>query len=354
MPYLFQLPIITQLTIQQQAVLNATGAVAVSGGPGTGKSVVSLWRHIRNHNMGTRNSLLLTYTKSLEYYLKYSASLEDESAGENVNRTYWWTTHLANNEYSEIIVDEAQDVEEEKYHQIKGLTPMVSYSADDNQILYPNKQTSQTRLAEIFPDNHCFTLEENYRNTYEITQFVRALFPRNLITVGQENGPKSRVVLSGSSIDKQVKIVTDIINIFSSDAHNIAILLPLIKCHAHEYQTVNYWHERLSNNGVTCSKFTNEEGDLGVIENVHITTFKSSKGLEFDTLIVPNINMFNRNTANLNVVKPNDYYVVFTRAKRNLYLIDDSEVNGNICTLPFMQVAIQRNIVEVDASYITV
>ena len=36
--YYFNLPQITQLTIPQQAALNETKQIALSGGPGTGKS----------------------------------------------------------------------------------------------------------------------------------------------------------------------------------------------------------------------------------------------------------------------------------------------------------------------------
>ena len=49
MSYYFRLPPITQLTLSQQAALNETEQIALSGGPGTGKSVVSLYRHLTNH-----------------------------------------------------------------------------------------------------------------------------------------------------------------------------------------------------------------------------------------------------------------------------------------------------------------
>ena len=57
--YYFRLPAITQLTISQQAALNESRLVAISGGPGTGKSVVSLYRHINNYASG-KKSLLIT------------------------------------------------------------------------------------------------------------------------------------------------------------------------------------------------------------------------------------------------------------------------------------------------------
>ena len=135
MGYNFQLPLITDLTIDQQAVLNEPNAIAVSGGPGTGKSVVGLWRHIRNYDTGSRKSLLLTYTKSLERFLAETCRTKNAAASNNVNRTYWWKQHLARPGYDEIIIDEAQDVSLDTYDFLKRYASAISYTTDDNQIL---------------------------------------------------------------------------------------------------------------------------------------------------------------------------------------------------------------------------
>jgi|GEM_PF-868751 len=345
MAYYFRLPVLTDLTIEQQAVLNEPNAIAVSGGPGTGKSVVSLWRHIQNHGMGRRHSLLLTYTVSLESYLTSSASSENTSAGYNVNRTYWWTTNEATDEYDEIIIDEAQDVRKSRYEQISGLTSMVSYSADDNQILYPDRATSEAQLQELF-NNHSFTLHANYRNTNEVVRFVRSLFPNTIISNGQSSGPKPQLICSDGINENQTQIIKDVIDTFQSNTHNIAVLVPL-------ENHVRYWHSELQNSGYTCSMYVNTEEEIKIIENIHITTFKSCKGLEFDTVIIPNFNRYQHFIETLNVVSEKDYYVVFTRTRRNLILIDHRPtVNGN-SSIPFIQNQIRNGIVEVDKNYLT-
>ena len=58
------------------------------------------------------------------------------------------------------------------------------------------------------------------------------------------------------------------------------------------------------------------------INNIHITTFKSAKGLEFDTVIIPN---FHRIDEILGSFKTDwqDFYVAVTRARSNLYLISN-------------------------------
>lgn len=323
MAYFFKLPPITDLTVGQQAALNEPNAIAISGGPGTGKSVVSLWRHIRNYGTGSRRSLLLTYTKTLETYLAASARSENGDAGNAVDRTYDWTSKRLSF-YEEIIIDEAQDVEKERYEIIKKYSNSISYGADDKQIVYQNKSTLESDLKIIFPDNNAHELDENFRNSYEIMHFVQSLFPQKLIPaqtlhkllVDNKRGNKPIILVTNRDSSKQTKAITDIINQFKSDTHNIAILVPLKK-------HVNIFYQRLINAGVKCSKYESDDDEITTIENVHVTTFKSSKGTEFDTVIIPDFQNYEWNVANLTLapITENDYYVGITRAKRNLYLI---------------------------------
>lgn len=57
--YNFVLPPLNQLTVAQQGALVPAGAIALSGGPGTGKSVVSIYRHINKITQG-KDCYLLT------------------------------------------------------------------------------------------------------------------------------------------------------------------------------------------------------------------------------------------------------------------------------------------------------
>jgi len=339
MAYFYKLPAITELTIGQQAALNEPRAIAISGGPGTGKSVVSLWRHIRNYGTGSKKSLLLTYTKTLETFLASSAKSEAEKekneitkkrmleSPENVDRTYWWTIHHVKN-YDEIIVDEAQDVEAEIYNTIKKYSGVVSYGADDQQIVFRNRATTQQQLAAIFPNNRSYVLDENFRNSYEIMHFVRALFPNKIVPQSTLNnllqegrrGNKPILLVSNNNAAKQTKAIIDIINQFKSATHNIAVLVPL-------QNHVTTFTNLIRNAGIQCSSFSTDDGSLGEINNIHVTTFKSSKGTEFDTVIIPDFENMIINIAQLNVIEENDYYVAITRAKRNLYLVSTSTPN---------------------------
>ena len=344
MGYYFKLPVITDLTEDQQTVLNHSGAVAVSGGPGTGKSVIGLWRHVRNYDMGNVKSLLLTYTVSLEKFLKETCKTQNIEAANNVNRTYRWTSGNGQRHFEEIIVDEAQDVDASKYAIIKNFAEVVSYTTDDNQIIYPDQSTTKTQLSGIF-GNREFILQTNFRNTKQITRFVRSLFPDHMIKDGESTGPLPQLIHTNGNHDDKLNAIIDIINTYSDPTHNIAILDPF-------KNTVRDLYNKLNDKGINCSFYVNEvnkEGELSDIERVHVTTFKSSKGLEFNTVIVPNFSSYNWwLSERSNIVTENDIYVVLTRSKNNVFLIDNSPSFFRDKNMAPISTAIEKETIEED------
>ena len=62
------------------------------------------------------------------------------------------------------------------------------------------------------------------------------------------------------------------------------------------------------------------------IDNVHVTTYKSAKGLEFDTVIIPDFGNMNYLCGSTYPVEWNDFYVAATRARSNLYLFSDYDI----------------------------
>jgi DNA helicase IV len=334
--YYFNLPKITQLTIPQQAALNETNQIALSGGPGTGKSVVSLYRHITNYERD-KKSLLLTYTTTLAKYLRMCCIIQNPNAASNVKTSLRGKPKIGEN-WHEIIVDEAQDLPISYYNDIKSVAN-VSYGADDSQILYPDKCSKQSELKELFSSNVDYVLDKNFRSTQRIMQLAKAVFSDAFIPKSIIAGLAHRVgelpvflISSGGKFDKtndkQNHSIIEIINSFRSDDHNIAILVPW-KNDVVVFETV------LNNNNITDFSIYYEDPmhfpfGCGDIKNVHITTFKSAKGLEFDTVIIPNFHKYKEICGHFNT-EWQDYYVAVTRARSNLYLIsnyDISELNS--------------------------
>jgi superfamily I DNA/RNA helicase len=337
MAYYFNLPIITQLTNSQQIALDETEAIALSGGPGTGKSVVCVWRHIRNYVTGTKRSLLLTYTKTLEHYLKLSASTQNADSATNINRTLWWTSNpILHQQYDEIIVDEGQDVFIDRYQIIKNYSNSISYGADEFQSLYLNKE----QLNELFNwfrenfKNEEYTLTKNFRNSKEILEFTSSVFPDILIpstaiAEATVTNLKPIVKIAGWDAEKELEIIMSIINDFAGDTHNIGILVP-------SQNMVNSYYERIKirmDDTKECSRFQAKMGNFEGLSGIHITTYKSAKGTEFDTVIMPKFDSFDWFIAKTENTSENDYYVAFTRTKTNLFLICNNNPNkGNANT----------------------
>ncbi len=316
------MPALTELTVAQQAALNDPNPVSVFGGPGTGKSVVAMYRHIRNYDLGTKRSLLLTYTKTLEAYFTASARTRNEKAGNAIDRTKNWVTHNKS-QYDEIIIDEAQDVDLVWYTTIRHYTNSFCYGADEDQSIYLTRAAlSQvlTGLKSWFPNNKEYMFDENFRNTLEITRFVRALFPHRRIDHSSIEGIKPKVLITNNSDSKKFKAIIEIIEEFSGDTHNIAIFVP-------KADQVTLYHDKIKETGIICSKYVYTDSNLTTIENVHTTTLKSSKGTEFDTVIIPDFEQMKANNATLEVGSEAAYYVALTRARKNLYLICSSLPN---------------------------
>ncbi len=326
--YFFSLPKLIELTIEQQTVLNEYAPIALSGGAGTGKSVVSIFRHLKNYENGN-SSILITYTKTLQKYLFQSVKQLNPEASKRVHSANGCLISKNKNSCSnvyEIIIDEAQDLSYEQIETIKYFAKHISYGADFNQQLYEQKITKQ-KMDELFPNNESYHLEQNFRNTREVLNFTKALTPNLKISSNVEKSGNKPVFFVGSG---SVEKILELIEVFRSSKENIAILVPFVR-------DVDYYYDQLKDK-VECSYYHNKLQEVDfTISNIHITTFKSSKGLEFDTVIIPNFEDFYRNIeiSEKTFVKENDYYVAFTRAKNNLFIIStiDFNLNNNVCDI---------------------
>lgn len=333
--YYSKLPAYPELSEAQQAAVNDTKAIALAGGPGTGKSIVSLFRHIINHNKENKiESQLLTYTTSLALYLRICCETESKNAAKFVDSSYHWKTHLASKR-DEIIHDEAQDLPLIFNKSLNNFSKTISYGADNQQLItawarktdgsYNLERCSpEEELKKEFASNSFHILDSNYRNSRRILRLAKKLLIhaeilQELVESCKEEGEFPRLLISNGNPDKQNNAILEIIRSFHpNDAINIGVLLPFNK-------NVDTFYSLLKTNFPDCTYFYNNEEKFpkGIqrLSNLHITTFKSSKGLEFDVVILPNFHFYN---TTFDVVNWRDFYVGVTRTKSNLFLISNS------------------------------
>ncbi|TQV62008.1 MAG: DUF2075 domain-containing protein [Sulfurovum sp.] len=357
MSYFFELPLITDLTEDQQMALDELKSIAISGGAGTGKTVVSLWRHIQNMETSNKYSVIVTYTKTLGHYLSMSVTaIENNKKYKLKNITPpsrqvftlkdfnklegQWKVH-------EIIIDEAQDLKLETLKKIKTHADTISYGADFNQQLY-EKTVNEKEIKNLFGKNIEYNLQQNFRNSYHILNFVKGILPNfhisqsTLDELKDENIGIKPIMFISNDFEKEIEKIIEIINEFKSDTHNIAILLPFGETNDYtKEQSVDKYYDELKNKGISCSKYYNKmKTDNIEIDNIHITTFKSAKGLEFNTVIIPEFHKFKDNVKKVSVVNEEDYYVAFTRTKKNLYLMSSEKldfIDNDICEIEYLK-----------------
>ncbi len=321
---IIKLPEISELTNQQKEILNETGSVAVYGGAGTGKTVLSIWKHILNWEERKIRSFLITYTHTLTRYFELSIQSKSLIASQYIENQDKFDN---NPNIDMLIIDEAQDISQEKHLSFKSIYNQVSYGADDNQILYPETQTTQKELNDIYQTKK-FDLFQNFRNSYEILIFIKELFPCSNISMDMIQYAEKRyktyekpLLIHSISQEKLNNYLIRLLNFLKVETKKIAILVPTLGM-------LDDYKKLLDSKHIEYSYYDNRQnGSIRneEFESIHLTTFKSSKGLEFDIVIIPQLENALYFFRNGRVVKENDYYVGMTRAREQLFLLTDNK-----------------------------
>ncbi len=305
-----ELPAFRNLTQEQKEIIDFPTNFGVYGDAGTGKTVVAIWRHIRNLEKG-KKSYLITFTHTLTYIFEKLFPFYEKSNIENFDQ--FWKDFQSGTlpPIDELIIDEAQDIAVEKHEEIAKYFN-VSYCASDQQELsYQGVGASEQELEEIYRPEYTRRLMENFRNSRDILEFVKNLFPGyidpdTIAMIQYEDKPHLYIVKNREEIIKNIKYIIENIR----PKKTIAILVPTVRL-------LDKYRDILTDLGYQFSSYDyRNEGDIrdkGIMD-IHLTTFHSSKGLEFDSVIVPEFQLFRPD---------NKYFVALTRAKSELHLISE-------------------------------
>jgi len=331
-PFQFKLPPFDGhggLTPEQRRAVNCEEAI-FTGIPGTGKTTVAIWRIKK-----LKDNILLTYTRLLSaaighltdnntagiwgahewYYNRCNgANLNDELD----QGTALQTLQSNGVRLGKVIIDEGQDLQKDFYNAIKSIAQRISIGTDDAQQLYDVDVDTAT-LQRIFPGNINNTLTRNFRNRYNIYNFARQFIPEN----PQANDPmllqRLRNERPGGIVEVHIKSLEDDINallvtiIENKGEGNIGILLST-KVQVDNYSQI-LEEQEISHSKYHSGLFWRDKRKIeNNLQNILVTTYKSAKGLEFDTVIMPELENFDDQDSN-------QYYVGASRAKSSLYLI---------------------------------
>ncbi len=194
-----------------------------------------------------------------------------------------------------IYIDEAQDLSKTEYillRNVMGKSTVFNLYGDVNQLIYDYKGiTNWEDISEIISPGIC-CLNENYRNTIEITTYCNQKFDADVVGVGLHGAPVK---------ETEILIAVQEMVIMKSKTPTMRIAII--------YKSGREYIDRAIQSVVPSKAVNvNEQKQFSII------TVEESKGLEFDAVLVVKNDM----TAN-------EEYISYTRALDNLYITEINE-----------------------------
>ncbi|NJI72294.1 UvrD-helicase domain-containing protein [Sphingobacterium kitahiroshimense] len=378
----FLLPAIGSLYNDQQLAYNPRHSVLVTGGPGSGKTVVTIFRFLRAV-MEEQDIMLFTFHNTLIYTIRgMLKERAEELFGEldearindiveNKLATFfkWHYTNIKffndqeetdemrenfrsyilekrnERKFDELFYDEGQDLPKNVYSNTFELSDIITVGADRAQNYreyYPTDEVEDIILEslqeqiEIDP----FYLGGNHRNTRQIFDLAKKFVTDDLRVQGMDssilragNNPEIQTTFNEQ---QQLDYIRQIIE--NNPNSNIGILV-------HFRRNVNRIKQDLEAHGYSClmdapenRSFSyyyngmNESDEATLRQKLRtpfIATFESCKGLEFDIVIMPFFELSDVATAGVNDrgrawATSSHYYVAVTRAKNDIFILSSS------------------------------
>ncbi|WP_461790487.1 3'-5' exonuclease [Pedobacter sp.] len=377
----FSLPAITSLNDDQQLAYDPRVPMLITGGPGSGKTVVTIYRFLRAV-LEKKHLMLFTYNRALIYSIKgtlrdraeelfggFDQAQIDKIVEEQLSTFYNWhhkrikyfnadaddrtikenfEAYVKNNErFDEIFFDEGQDLPRTVFSNAFVLSETLSVGADRAQNYRGHYKSDELEdiifegLKKQNSDTDRQYLETNYRNTKEIFEFAKEFVkndPRvwGMATDGFRRGNNPEVRM-GLSKEQQLEMLKEIIE--ANLNSNIGILV-------HSPEEITIIRQFLQRNDYSCANdavvaksfsyyyhkmsISDENAMKMRLSSPFITTFESCKGLEFDVVILPFFERSDIATTTINEdgrfkATPSHYYVAVTRAKNDFIILCDEK-----------------------------
>jgi superfamily I DNA/RNA helicase len=332
----------SELDEDQIKVLIATidKSCLVSGCAGSGKSVLALIKAQRIQREKGDNYQIIVFTKTLCRYMNAGR----KALGLHKDFYYHW--HWKNRLYCPkadyVIVDEIQDFAKEEIEDFIGATNKnFSFFGDTAQSIYDGLKNTMpvheiNRLFSCDKEPKNFSLYRNYRlpiPTARIAQYIGL----DLDAYDEKTYKSKRYAvpkfIQYNSLDEQIEAIARIIS-RDNGLTDVAILLPHNEDVRHVSTLLNSKgvnHEaRYSDNNDWRNNVDNLDFNT---TNPKVMTYHSAKGLQFETVFLPNISPLSSDSDRRRS-EQKALYVAMTRTYQNLYVMYSGILPAPLSTVP--------------------
>lgn len=202
-----------------------------------------------------------------------------------------------------LVVDEMQDYSILQFQVLQMLFPgEKTICGDINQALIGDQQLFLEKLAQLLPANRVVEFNQSYRSSYEIIEFAKQFSNNSELNVVNRHGAPVEVTAIENLEDKWTKIRKRLVEFQKSGFSTCGII-------CQSQQEVYQLAEELSVSATIVTENTNK-----IEDNIVVTTIQFAKGLEFDTVILPDIETQQLQRKN------NRLYTCCTRALHQLII----------------------------------
>lgn len=205
-----------------------------------------------------------------------------------------------------ILIDEMQDYSPIQYKVIQKLYPCrKTILGDASQSINPYGSSTADMIQRVFTTGEVMKLCKSYRSTFEITSFAQKILPNEELEPVVRHGEQP-VILQYRNTEEEISGITDLIFTFKKSSNKSLEIVCKTEAQAKSLaDRLQIYIENVYFLSKQSSAF---------VKGILITSSHMAKGLEFDEVIIPQVDDRNYCSA----IDKSMFYVAVTRAMHKL------------------------------------